>query len=245
LRRALEKDESSRKMAVLVAALERFAVRKSEGTYKQKHIRIYRPGDDVAVPEDADIVKYCFDVPKYCNYALLYTEDLSAEENADKAAWDAEKDRNEKAARREALSELMKTAYSLRCDFVRGLSNAKAKKSMAVIMRYALEAAPFGGEISEATLTDVTGIEGEYIDSSYTNEFCELYADRPEYGLLITVYSMLDYPQLECFDWNNRYSESEDLNMVYAFLEGLGYEPSAEEKALLDGTHELFVRAEK
>ena len=37
-----------------------------------------------------------------------------------------------------------------------------------------------------------------------------------------------------------KYSENEQLDAIYTLLEKLGYEMSDEEKALQDGTHELF-----
>ena len=37
-----------------------------------------------------------------------------------------------------------------------------------------------------------------------------------------------------------KWSDNDKLNMIYDYLEKLGYEMSDEEKELQDGTHELF-----
>jgi ParB family chromosome partitioning protein len=243
LKRELDKEENDRRRAALIASLERFAVRKTKGQEGLRYVRNYADAADVVVPEDVGAVKYYCDPSPYGCYVALYADCPVAYEKANKAAEDAAKELKARNERWGALASLAKTAYGLRIEFVRGLSNAKAKKSMGIVMRYALEAVPFGGEISEATLADVTGIEGECIDSSYTDAFCKLYAAKPEYGLLIAVYGMLDLDGNNCFDWRNQYSENECLNAVYAFLGELGYEPSEEERAFVGGTHELFAVA--
>jgi ParB family chromosome partitioning protein len=48
------------------------------------------------------------------------------------------------------------------------------------------------------------------------------------------------------YDWRCRFDkdEEDELNSIYSFLEKIGYEMSEEERALLDGTHELYVRDE-
>ena len=46
------------------------------------------------------------------------------------------------------------------------------------------------------------------------------------------------------YDWYAKYSPDERLDRIYDFLCSLGYEMSDEEKALRDGTHELFITEE-
>ena len=68
----------------------------------------------------------------------------------------------------------------------------------------------------------------------------EQVASQPERCLLIVTYLSLDSENENYFDWRNDYRENENLDMVYDFLEKLGYEMSDDEQALKNGTHELF-----
>ena len=75
--------------------------------------------------------------------------------------------------------------------------------------------------------------------------------ERPEYTLLATAYAATDYEGLAYYRKNYRmengqygyhldYEANEQLDFLYHRLTDLGYEMSDEEKALRDGTHELF-----
>ena len=67
--------------------------------------------------------------------------------------------------------------------------------------------------------------------------------DNPFQSLLRHVYvRWCDNKDLGCIDWNLHYTENKRLICIYNFLTALGYEISDEEKALIDGTHELYVK---
>ena len=71
----------------------------------------------------------------------------------------------------------------------------------------------------------------------------------PEYSLLVTAYAAFDAEGVD-YLWNHwdssgqayvsTHEENRDLDFLYEILTELGYEMSDEEKALQDGTHELF-----
>lgn len=76
-------------------------------------------------------------------------------------------------------------------------------------------------------------------------------AERPEYTLPVTAYAAADYEGLAYYRKNYRmengqyayhlnYEANEQLDFLYRRLTDLGYEMSDEERALQDGTHELF-----
>lgn len=76
-------------------------------------------------------------------------------------------------------------------------------------------------------------------------------ADRPEYTLLASTYAFMENGRNSyyTFNWENGcsicvYRANENLDRLYEFLASLGYQMSDEEKALQDGTHELFQNPE-
>ena len=76
---------------------------------------------------------------------------------------------------------------------------------------------------------------------------------NPEYVLLACAYASVDSDDEGYWDyqWNNNlhtnecvHTQNDELDRLYDFLITLGYELSDEEKALRDGTHELFKNKE-
>lgn len=71
----------------------------------------------------------------------------------------------------------------------------------------------------------------------------------PEKALLQMIYARLGDGKSEGYFrsyWNSytmKHEENEKLDHIYALLVKLGYEMSDDEKALQDGTHELFGEA--
>lgn len=70
-------------------------------------------------------------------------------------------------------------------------------------------------------------------------------ADQPERHLLVGVYLANDSDQEQYLNWRGEHQENEGLDQIYDLLEGLGYEMSDEERALQDGTHELYFGEEE
>ena len=71
----------------------------------------------------------------------------------------------------------------------------------------------------------------------------------PEYTILATAYSAFDAEEVNYFWWHwdsmrrcmvCTYEKNEKLDFLYEILSEMGYEMSDEEKALQDGTHEMF-----
>ncbi|MBP3409565.1 MAG: hypothetical protein J6M10_01075, partial [Clostridia bacterium] len=61
------------------------------------------------------------------------------------------------------------------------------------------------------------------------------------------VWSLLEggYQKLDYASWNGRHKENPQLDMVYAFLQAVGYEMSDEEKAWQSGSHPCFFDEEE
>ena len=186
-------------------------------------------------------VKYFFVVSNY-GYITLYKESPISGNNTP-VIDEKEQARSEKRA---ALEEITKRAYQLRSDFVREISNTRAKKSMGVIIEYALRVM-LGDyyNIDYQDFTEYLGIEvDDEVEEWDFNVVAEQVAAQPERHMLVATYLSLDSENEHYYDWNNRYKENEVLDIVYDFLEKLGYEMSDEEKSMRDGTNELFEDSE-
>jgi ParB family chromosome partitioning protein len=149
----------------------------------------------------------------------------------------------ERRERNDALSEVARLAYRLRYDFVREYTPAKAKKNASIIMEYA--ARIFVDNYGCCDLENIIEFLGmelpEETELNYSL-IADKVADEPEWHLLIIAYLSMDSAGEEYHDhWNGEYVKNENLDMLYDFLEKLGYEVSDEERALKDGTHELFT----
>ena len=102
----------------------------------------------------------------------------------------------------------------------------------------------------DAMMSELLGIgvdtENDEID---TVAFDERSKESPEYTLLVTAYASFDAEGVNYFWWRWDpekhcmacvHQENESLDFLYKIFTELGYEMSDEEKALQDGTHELF-----
>lgn len=207
---------------------------------------------DIKRPDDADTVKYYYTVGG--SSISLYREkqpetEEEARERERKDARTAERDRIERE-----LETATKRAYNCRIKFI---SDFKVKKEhLSSILIFATN-----------TLLDTAGHYGNYIDGEMFAELLhipivqddydeeslsEAIARSPEYAMLIATYCTRENLQERYYrsNWDIEkrefvisYTENENLSNLYNFLLSLGYEMSDEEKALEDGTHELFKQA--
>lgn len=241
LQRAIDKEKQDKNMAVLLAELEKFATRTDNSSGLQYVSSYYlSQSPKVTIPEDAETVKYFF-VVNY-GYITLYKES-SNPVNSTPAISEKEQARREKRA---ALAEISKRAYQLRSDFVREISNTRAKKSMGVIIEYALRV--MLGDYSYLGYEDFTEFLGIKVSDEVEEWGFDVIAEhvtaQPERHMLIATYLMHDSENEHYYNWNNQHNDNENLNVVYDFLEKLGYEMSDEEKSMRDGTNELFEDSE-
>jgi ParB family chromosome partitioning protein len=237
LQRAIDKEKIDKRNALLIEQLRTFAT-ETKDTKELSYVRGFHDleeGDIVEKPEDAGAVKYFYDVGPY--YVALYKERGQKEENT--AANKQQKAMQEKKA---ALTEMSNRAYQLRRDFIKNISNSKAKKNIGIIIENSLYATvemySSIGYKDFAELFDIKFEEEEY-EPEY-KDLAEYIRKQPELYLLAATWLSLDSDNDSYFDWRCAHKENEDLDRVYDMLEVLGYELSDEERALRDGTHELF-----
>lgn len=199
-------------------------------------------------PEDADTVKYYYTAG--AQSVTVYREKIDAAEDvealAEKARQKAEFERREAA-----LKKLSADAYQLRLDFIRNYS--KTKKNLPLVIQFAdLALCETTNGADFEIMADLLEIACDLENNEFDMEAYNIaLAERPEYTLLVAAYAAIDYEGLAYYRKNWRvengqygyhldYEANEQLDFLYHRLTDFGYEMSDEEKALQDGTHELF-----
>lgn len=243
LQRAIDTEKSEINKALLIAELEKFAVRVESDNGMQR-IRTYYPSQDteITAPDDTDTVEYFFQEQNYGAITLYKKTDDSNQgaSSTKEPAW-LEKQR-ERDSRRAALDEMSKRAYQLRCEFIKKISNSMAKKNIGVITEYLLRAALFNnGDVDLEDFAQFFGIEINEEDEESFDIIADSVTAQPERNLLAAAYLLNDSANARYYNWENQHQDDETLNAAYNFLEKLGYKVSEEETTLRNGTHKLFL----
>jgi ParB family chromosome partitioning protein len=90
-------------------------------------------------------------------------------------------------------------------------------------------------------LAELLGITvGEDEELEFETFVADSVSAQPERYLFLVTYLVMDNEGAHYYNWNGQYDSNEELDEVYNLLEEFGYEMSDEEKALMNGTHELF-----
>lgn len=260
LKKAIDDEKHLHRMAQWESDLEAFALKIEKNGYVGEtsvpmdyveNFGRWSPKDKmVERPEDAGEVKY---------YYRIGTDQIDLyKDHQERGETEEERQRKEKNRARNKvkaeLREITERHFSLRFEFVSGFS--AAKKHLVEICKYATGAIVGDGEYGRdeinaelvGNLLDL-GIDDNtnYLAFSamveeYANEF-------PEYALLVCAYASVEADDNGYWAerWNTDKREYEivhapndELDRLYDFLTSLGYEMSDEERALHDGTHELF-----
>lgn len=208
--------------------------------------------------EDRELFFYV----NHYGYAGIVTPKTEAEKNS--AAEKETKREQETAARTEAcagLAEAFGRAYRLRFDFIQGYTETEAKKHMVDIMRMGVECnLAREDEFSMFAFDRLLGYTGEQmVERDSDPEWDEIKGTvngSPYKAMLAYVYATTgDYEELACYnsytyscnrgEYDHQGFGHKKLTIIYENLERLGYEMSDEEKALMDGTSELYYKKEE
>lgn len=247
LQAAIDRENREANRKKIISELQKFATQVKDST-GLRYVAWYQPSQkkEVEIPEDADTIKYFY---KVSDYSIdLYKESEQTYNSASDNSTNEEKQKKFRE-QRAAFEEIDKRAYQLRCNFIKNISNTKAKKSMGAIIEYLLRAM-LSNNYFNFDCDDFTEFLGIKVDQSNEDEewnfdtIAEQVTSQLERHLLAATYLMLDSEGEHYYDFNNKHRENEDLNQIYNFLEKLGYEMSDEEKSMRDGTHELFENSE-
>lgn len=249
LKQAIDQEKQEKFKAALIAELETFATRveKTDGLRQVAWSNAYS-GTKIERPADAGETKYFFTV----NYNITLYKELSGDDPRGAAGPSIEEQRQQQE-RRQKLDEVSKRAYALRQDFVRNY--AGAKKYTGNIMEFAFKAM-LAGDFDYDLPEDMCKLLGiEFPDPEDEDEcndeevlaeaaVLEAFQASPERVLMVAAYCGLDSENSKYQNWRGEFAPNSALDALYDALERLGYETSAEERALRDGTHELYGRDE-
>jgi ParB family chromosome partitioning protein len=257
LQRALDRQKIDKRRAEIIAVLKTFAI-EIEAPEAQffheapeaqffhpdyRHVASYYPfrDDEVKIPADAGEARYYFSVSPYGSVTLWSEKPSASEEDRDE-----EEKRERRKARYIALDEITERSYQLRKDFVRRTSNAAAKRHMSFIVERAIHAmmSRYACNVDPADMAILLDVTIVGNDEQALRDIQRAVASQPEKAILAATYCLLDEKHERYYDWHCDHRDNDDLDQVYEFLEVLGYEMSDEERAMQDGTHEVFGKGE-
>lgn len=249
LQRAIDKEKSEKDLAAIVEQLNKFAseVKDSNGL---RYIKTYYLSmkDEVTVPDDAGEAKYFYYISTYGSITL-YGEAVEFEEDTA-----ANEQRELQRAKYNSLEEISKRAFDIRYKFVRGISNTKAKKNIGAIIEYSIRSmleSYVNLELEDIykliniSMPESEDEEDDNDDECWTDDIAARINQEPERYMLIATYCMSDSSSQNYYNWRGSYIENKNLDRIYDLLETFGYEISDEEKAMRDGTHELFGEVDR
>lgn len=185
----------------------------------------------------------------YCYLRTLISEN-DAKEDADKAA--RRKAEEERSVRYNALKNAFASAYELRSNFMKMMSKGRGAMVSEKAIGFLLELG-YKSHINFAPtfFAELIGMSDDEIESADdTGEIYEkvYFAMCSKPSLTITIFAYAstgDCGTNNCFNYQGEYRKNEMLERIYRFLKKIGYKMSDEEKALMDGTHELYLKEEK
>lgn len=262
LKNAIENEKRDELITKLVLKLEEFAIEIKERDYQiHEYVKQYwlSNGDvEIEKPENAGEVEYFYTVHRpHCIY--LYT--LKTKTNESEVDPEAQAMREEQHRRESGLKEAAQQAHELRKEFVLGLTASKIKKKHSEVIEFLVYNAANNNWVDGDSLQEFLGVElecdrdcdscEEKVGNGYEDHFDEILLsairNSPESALLITAYASAEDNERNDYksQWNPYHEKNERLDRLYDLLVQLGYGMSDEEKALRDGTHELFVPAIK
>lgn len=216
-----------------------------EGTVWFKGASYYGDTEHIDKPEDADTVKYYYVYSG--NYITVYRtkdkEQTREEDQAKEEREEKDRKRRETVAR---LDEAAENAYELRKEFCESVSSATVKKHFADILGYLLyimaEDIVYVRDIDFLKLLNIG--DDEEADMDKVRAEVE---KNPELRFWQTVCILNDDSSRAGF--HNRYDGTfEDYSPLvdwYRLLQKLGYKISSDEKALMNGTSELFLKEDE
>jgi len=229
-----------------------------EEAFPMDYIRNYAEwntkDDTIEVPADADKVRYFYVVGR--DQIDLYSEHIERANSADEARKVADDEFRKIKAQ---LSGISDGHYELRMGFVRNFSGAK--KHMPEISKLVGIAIIGDGKyhgnepISPYALEHLFGLQIED-DIPYSELYVlleDFFKDKPEHTMFALAYAALD-KQRGYFTniWNKDmvrfqcvHEENTQLDMLYYFLNLIGYEMSDEEREMQYGTHPLLEKVEE
>lgn len=211
--------------------------------------------DEYVMPKDVKDHRYYYLVEKYPNVTLYVAVDKQEDVNAIEQKKKNRKERLRELceAKMDLVKRMTKRHRELRIDFLKNSPNLKLDRDYLVarLLDVCLIWGGYNNQQQKALLCDLLQVAdvGKWKDEWWR----DLMQTRTAYAAACIMMVKLDdgyqYPWASEWDGDagtNRPvpNRSRTLVVLYDILQHIGYEMCDEEKALMDGTHEVFKRPE-
>ena len=250
LKKAIDEEENREYLDNTEAEVSKFAIKieKADGYSWKAWYGIWNK-KKVDIPDDVGKVQYYYRRDKQDITIYTKREEVPVDEEAEriKAEKEAEEER-----RLNGLRESSERAFELRKEFADSLTVTNIKNNFAVILAFWMYRQSVCSEyIDEDEVINILGVPTENEDED-SDELPYTYEDvlssvnsSPwvKFWNMMCLYSE-DGQSANYYNLLGKHKENESLSDWYDLLIRLGYELSDEEKALRDGTHELFITEE-
>lgn len=244
LKNAISEEKSRARQELIIETVRGFATEISERSGLKYVTSYYNYGSgELKLPEGAGTTKY-FYFP-ISNGADIYRE-YTADEK--KRSDEENKQRVEQNRIQNQFSEIAKQAFELRREFVRDLH---AKSHIETIMQFAIKSLAYNQSYYTQIITPDEFYRfypaGEVKESGFFEKLSEGEGNLPTVNaLFIMAYCNFHDSETEKYnDYSGEYRRNDKLDIIYEYLEKLGYEMSDEERAWYGGTHELYPHDEE
>ena len=177
-------------------------------------------------------------------FYMMSKKDEQPKEQGETEYQRSERKRRERVAK---LEEAFERTYQLRREFIGNYPMSSAMKNLPKIAAF-LACVGFNEDVGDSICKEdfEKVLFGRECELSSYEETCDM-LETPAEGakaMLVAVWLLTDGEGLDCYDWRGMYHENEALNMIYEFLESIGYGMSDEERELIEGTSELYKSAD-
>ncbi|MBR5535756.1 MAG: ParB/RepB/Spo0J family partition protein [Clostridia bacterium] len=241
LRRAIDAEKDAEKIKILkqymdAQATEIGADEVAEDMRQVTSLYTWQSQEDFSKPLEGDGRELFY----YYNGSNTFTvyRRLTEEEIEEKNLEELEEEREETKIRerRDKLQELWGGMKQMRSDFFAGYEFKQ--EHLAVIAPILLTDEP----TYRSMWCDVKSVLGDRIQDVSDERAVEIYNGEMVLNLLaVKAYVKLKRNASSAYNYYDaEYEKNEGMEKVYAFLVKLGYVMSDEEKALLDGSHEVY-----
>lgn len=248
LKNAIQKEENKKYMDFVESEVSKFAVKidSPEGYDFKRNYGTYNREKELSVPEDRETVDYFY--RRENSYLSLYVKKDDADEKDDA---EEKRKQEERDKREEKLRDISDRSYELRADAVNCISNSHAINHISDITEFMCEIlfitqtyrikSILGIDESAEEYSEMTPEEFEGFIKS---EIKRAAKEKPGKLLLKIAYELASdgYNSKYFSLWPLGYLKNSRLDVIYNFLNQMGYEMSDEEKMMQNGTHPLLTK---
>lgn len=210
--------------------------------------------DDISIEGYDESKKYYYVPSSYSKAITLYVEKVQQDNSArDPEAEERRKKEQERAERHKKLTSIFEHMESSCFEFIRNFKSFPGKKATeklntiyrinTLLIEFALSTNSYKGlETDTSSIMDIL-FDEEVEDDEIKNALAN---STEEKEILLIAYALIRPWQLPVsMNYYCMYEENVHLTYLYEIMKLAGYELSDEERAILDGTHELYVKEQE